>query len=83
LGGVGVRGDRGGAAGGIVGGGELAVVATLALLGLPAWRYATSRDPDERLLLKAAARRALELQDSLQRNLAVHIVNTYTKSQRR
>jgi hypothetical protein len=52
-------------------------------MGLPAWRYATTTDPDERMLLAAAARRGLELTDNLQHNLAAHVVNTLAKAWRR
>jgi hypothetical protein len=55
----------------------------MAVLGLPAWRYLTTRDREERLLLLALAERAVHVYDVLQRNLAVHIVSTYAKAQRR
>jgi hypothetical protein len=55
----------------------------LAALGLPAWLYLTTSDPEERLLLGAVARKALEVRDTLDRNLAVQIVNTYAKAVKR
>ena len=54
----------------------------MAVLGLPAWRYLTTDDREERLLLRALAERALHVRDVLDRNLAVHIVNTYGKARR-
>ncbi len=57
--------------------------AALALLGLPAWLFLTTRDPEERIILTAVARRAQEMLDVQQQNLAVHIVNNYVKARRR
>lgn len=54
----------------------------MALLGLPAERYLYTDDREERLLWTAVAERALHVYDTLQRNLAAHIVNTYAKAQR-
>ena len=56
--------------------------AAMALFGLPALRFLTTRSRDERLLLLALAQSAARTYDLLQRNLAVHIVNTYAKAQR-
>jgi hypothetical protein len=58
------------------------VAATMALLGLPALRYLTTADREERLLLQALTERAVRVYDTFQRNLAAHIVNTYAKAQR-
>jgi hypothetical protein len=55
----------------------------LALHGLPALRYLTTRDREERLMLIALARRAQQLDDVRQHNLAQHIVNALAKSMRR
>lgn len=55
----------------------------LALVGLPAWRYLTTSDQDERTVLAVIARRSSELLDAQQRNLAAHIVNNYVKVRRR
>jgi hypothetical protein len=57
--------------------------ALLCLHGLPGLRYLTTRDREERLVLAALARRALALQDEMQRNLAAHIINTLAKAMRR
>jgi hypothetical protein len=79
---VGVVGDQRvgrGAAGGIVSGQAISAAAAVALYGLPAWRFATTRDPLEQLLLYAIAKRAAELDDLRQRNLAAHIVNAIAK----
>lgn len=35
--------------------------ATMALLGLPAWRYLTTDDPDERAVLDAVLDRAVSI----------------------
>jgi hypothetical protein len=80
---VGERADQRGAAGGIVGGPEVSTAALLSLLGLPGFRFLTTEDEEERLLLSAVAKRAVELQDQMQRNLAIHVVNTLAKSMRR
>lgn len=58
------------------------VAATMAVLGLPAMRFLTTRDREERLLLLALADRVLRVHDRLQRQLAVHIVNAYAKARR-
>jgi len=54
----------------------------LAILGLPAMRYLTTPDREERLLYHALAEAGTRLYDTLQRNLAAHIVNTYAKARR-
>jgi hypothetical protein len=54
----------------------------MAVLGLPAMRFLTTRDREERLLLLAVAERAVHVHDVMMRNLAVHIVNTYAKARR-
>jgi len=54
----------------------------MAVLGLPAMRYLTTDDRDERLLLHALAERAVHVYDLMQRNLAAHIVNNYVKARR-
>jgi len=55
----------------------------MAVLGLPALRFLTTRDREERLLLLAIAERAAVIHDTQQRNLAAHIITTYAKAQRR
>jgi hypothetical protein len=57
--------------------------AVLALHGLPALRFLTTHDPEERLMLLALARRAAALDEVRQRNLAAHIVNALGKAFRR
>jgi hypothetical protein len=52
----------------------------LALHGLPALRFLHTSDPEERLMLLALARRAVELDDARQHNLANHIVNALAKA---
>ena len=64
-------------------GGSINVAATMAILGLPAMRFLTTDDREERLLLLALAERAVRIYDLMQRNLAAHIVNAYAKAQRR
>jgi hypothetical protein len=54
----------------------------MALLGLPGWRYLTTRDPGERLVLRALLGEAIRMNDTLQKNLAVHVVNTYARASR-
>jgi len=63
-------------------GGTVNVAATMAVLGLPAWRYLTTPDREERLLLLALAERAVHVHDVMARNIAAHIVNTYAKARR-
>lgn len=63
-------------------GGAVGQAATMAILGLPAWRFLTTRDREEKLLLLAVAERAVRVHDVMQRNLAAHIVNTYAKARR-
>lgn len=58
------------------------VAAALCVLGLPGWRYLTSADRDERLLLRGMLDEAVRLTDRLQRNLAAHVVNTLGKALR-
>jgi hypothetical protein len=77
------RGRRPGAAGGITGGVEITTAAALALHGLPAIRFLTTPDPEERLVLIALAKRCVELRAVEQRNLAVQIVNTLGKALKR
>ena len=76
------RPDRRGRAGGIVGEPEVTTAASLCLLGLPGLRYLTTDDEEERLMLRAVATRAGELQDHMQRNLAIHINNVAAKARR-
>lgn len=57
--------------------------AAMAVFGLPAYRYLTTDDPEERMILYAVARRADALIDAMQRNLAAHIVNNYVRVRRR
>jgi hypothetical protein len=63
-------------------GGSIDVAAAMAVMGLPAMRFLTTEDREERLLLLALANRAARVYDLLQRNLAVHIVNAYAKVRR-
>jgi hypothetical protein len=51
-------------------------------LGLDGWRYLTTTDPSERLLLVALSERVPELVDRLQQAQAIHVVNTYAKAVR-
>ena len=51
--------------------------------GLPALRFLTTTDDEERLMLQAIAHRAVALRDIDQRNLAAHVVNTLAKAVRR
>jgi len=55
----------------------------LALFGLPAIRFLTTRDADERLILIALAQRAAQLDDVRQTNLARHIVHELGRAMRR
>jgi hypothetical protein len=57
--------------------------ALASLYGLPAWKFLTTTDPEERLILSAIVKRADELVEIQQRSLAAHIVNTYGKARRR
>ena len=57
--------------------------AVLALHGQPALRYLLADDRDEQLLMEAVARRAVQLDETRRRNLAVEIVNQYAKARRR
>jgi hypothetical protein len=63
-------------------GGAVNIAATMAVLGLPAWRFLRTRDREEKLLLLAVAERAVRVHDAMQRNLAAHIVNAYSKARR-
>lgn len=58
----------------------LTIAATLGVLGLPAGRYLTTTDDDERLMLRALAVKAGRIVDLLQRNQAVHIANAMVKA---
>jgi hypothetical protein len=55
----------------------------LALYGLPAWRFLTTNDREERLMLVALAQRAAQLDDVRQLNLARHVVNELAKAMKR
>lgn len=55
----------------------------LALRGLPALQFLTTTDPDERLMLIALARRAQQLHEVDQTNLAVLVVNTLAKAMKK
>jgi hypothetical protein len=57
--------------------------AVLAMHGLPALRFLTTDDPEERLILMALAKRAAQLRELEQKNLAVHVVNALGKAMRR
>lgn len=61
---------------------HVTLAATMGLVGLPGWRYLETSDPGERLALRALLTQAVRMNDVLQKNLAVHIVNTYARSQR-
>jgi len=73
---VGGRRERGagrGAPGGIVGEGTVTLAAHLALYGLPAWHFLTTRDREERLLLTAVVKRAQEIREHELKALASYI----------
>lgn len=55
----------------------------LALHGLPALRFLTTTDDEERLMLTALAHRAAQLRVVEQHNLAVQVVNALAKAARR
>jgi hypothetical protein len=55
----------------------------MALYGLPALRFLSTTDPEERFILLALTQRAAELRDIEQRNLAAHVVNALSKAMRR
>lgn len=57
--------------------------AQLALLGLPAWRFLTTRDSTERATLLAIAEEADRLQYELEKRLAVHIANAFVRARLR
>lgn len=63
-----------------MGGDSVAVAAALAVLGLPAERFLTLADHEERLVLGAVAAKAWRLVDTLQRNQATHIANAMVKA---
>ena len=48
---------------------------TISAMGLPGWRYATTTDPDERLLIAGMAQQAAKTIDEMQRNQAIHTAN--------
>jgi hypothetical protein len=56
---------------------------TLAVLGLPAERYLTTHDAEERLVLSALAQKAARIVNELQRNQGVHIANAMVKAKLR
>lgn len=58
----------------------MTAIAITALAGLPVDRLLHGRDHEERVVLLAAARRAWELLDVLQRNQAAHVVNALAKA---
>lgn len=51
------------------------MAAAAIVLGLDAWRLATTRDPDELAFMRAAIVRAAELRAQLDEALAVRIAN--------
>jgi hypothetical protein len=55
----------------------------MAVLGLPALRFLTTANQEERLVLLAVAKRAQKIVDTLQQNQAAHVLNLYAKAQRR
>lgn len=63
-----------------MGGDQATVAAALAVFGLPVERYLTTKDPDERAVLRALAIGAGKLIDALQRNQAAHIANAMVKA---
>jgi len=50
---------------------------------LPAMRFLETHDPEERMILAALARKAIEVDDRRQRTLAAYIVNGYVRVRRR
>lgn len=61
----------------------MTTAAVLALHGLPALRFLKTTDDEERLFLTALGRRAVELHDIEQKNLAAYIVNSLGKAMKR
>lgn len=55
----------------------------LALHGLPALRFLTTTDHEERLMLQALAQRAAALDNQRQQNLARHIVYELAQAMKR
>lgn len=62
---------------------EVKMAGLLAALGLPAWTFLTTGDNEERVLMVAAARRALDVRETLDRNLAAYTIDTLSKALRR
>jgi len=54
--------------------------AALAVFGLPVWRYLTTSDRDERVVLAAVAWEAKKLIERLQRDQATLIANAFVKA---
>lgn len=54
----------------------------MAVLGLPAWRFLTTDDREERLLLLAVAEKSLRLHNVMMQNLAVRIGTVIAKAMR-
>jgi len=52
----------------------------LAVYGLPAWRFLTTRDSTERALLAALATEADRFQVELEKRLATHIANAFVRA---
>jgi len=63
-----------------VSGDLITVAAQLAVFGLPAERFLTTADHEERLVLAALARKADRLLDTLQRRQGVHVANAMVKA---
>jgi hypothetical protein len=60
--------------------GHIKTVAWLAVLGLPAERYLTTTDNDDRLVLGLLLQSAVNAVDQLQKNQATHIANALVKA---
>jgi hypothetical protein len=56
------------------------MAAMLAVYGLPAWRYLTSRDPLERALLAAVAQRADDHALELEKRQGIAIANAFVRA---
>jgi hypothetical protein len=71
------RAGRGGPGGSLT---EVRAAARLALLGLPVWRFLTTRDGSERALLLAVSEEADRLSYELEKRLATHIANAFVRA---
>lgn len=69
------RGDRGSSRGGIAADPSIAAAAVAGVVGLDPWRFLSTRDPVEQLVMDIMLRQAVAIDVDRQRSLAARIAH--------